>query len=48
MPSNRTDHKVSSVRATSSFEGREDEWLGLGALVHCDTLNSDLLASSNI
>lgn len=48
MPSSRADHKVRSVRATSSLEGRGDEWLGLGVLAYCDTLNSVLLASSNI
>lgn len=32
MPSSRSDHKVRSVRASSSLEGRGDEWLGLGAL----------------
>lgn len=40
MPSSRTGHKARSVRATSSLEGRGDEWLGLGALPYCDTLNS--------
>jgi hypothetical protein len=38
----------SDLPATSSLEGRGDEWLGLGALTYCDTLNSVLLASSNI
>lgn len=47
-PSSSTDQKVRSVGATSSLEGRGDEWLGLGALAYCDTLNSLLLASSSI
>lgn len=48
MPSSRTDHKVRSVRATGSLEGRGYEWLGLVALTYCDTLNSVLFASSSI